>query len=558
MTASQSPELVFAPLGGVGEIGMNLALYGFGSAKERKWIVVDFGISFPGPHQPGVDVIFPDIAFLENNRKDILGIFITHAHEDHYGALLELWPAVEKPIYCSAFVTGLLNAKAARYGEYQAVPTTVVEQGETIDIGPFSVEFIAVSHSIPEPNSLLITTEAGRVLHTGDWKLDPTPGAGRATDVKRLKEIGETGGVDALICDSTNAMREGVSPSEAEIQENLTKIIKNAKNRVAVTTFSSNVARIRAIALAAKAADRQVVLMGAAMRRVVDVSRELGYLDDVPAFIGEAEYGYMPREKVLVILTGSQGEPRAALARIARDDHRDIAFSKGDLVIFSSRAIPGNEKVVGNIINQLVTSGVDVITDRDEVVHVTGHPRINELLQMYDWVKPRSLVPVHGEAMHLRAQARLALGAGISDVMVIDNGDVVHVAPNALQKVDEVPVGILVRDGKYIRDEDGAGVNIRRKLSFAGIVNVAIVLDAKGGIPDDPAIELFGLPLEDDDDELFEDIIFNVVLNTIEGLPIKKRKDEALVKDAVYRAVRAKVNHLWGKKPFCSVMMLRA
>ena len=266
----------------------------------------------------------------------------------------------------------------------------------------------------------------------------------------------------------------------------------------------------------------------------------------------------MPREKVLVILTGSQGEPRAALARIARDDHRDIAFSKGDLVIFSSRAIPGNEKVVGNIINQLVASGVEVITDRDEVVHVTGHPRINELLQMYDWVKPRSLVPVHGESMHLRAQARLALGAGISDVMVIDNGDVVHVAPNALQKVDEVPVGILVRDGKYIRDEDGAGVNIRRKLSFAGIVNVAVVLDAKGGIPDDPAVELFGLPIEDDDDELFEDIIFNVILNTIEGLPMKKRRDEALVKDAVYRAVRAKVNHLWGKKPFCSVMMLRA
>ena len=487
-----------------------------------------------------------------------MGIVITHAHEDHYGALLELWPAVEVPIYCSAFVAGLLNAKAARYGEYEAVPTNVVEQGDRIDIGPFNVEFIAVSHSIPEPNALLITTEAGRVLHTGDWKLDPTPGAGRATDVARLKEIGESGGVDTLICDSTNAMREGVSPSEAEIQKNLTKIIKQAQNRVSVTTFSSNVARIRAIALAAKAADRQVVLMGAAMRRVVDVSRELGYLDDVPPFIGEAEYGYLPRNKVLVILTGSQGEPRAALARIARDDHRDIAFTKGDLVIFSSRAIPGNEKVVGNIINQLVANGIDVITDREEVVHVTGHPRINELLQMYDWVKPRSLIPVHGEAMHLRAQARLAMEAGISDVMVIDNGDVVHIAPNALQKVDEVPAGILVRDGKYIRDEDGAGVHIRRKLSFAGIVNVAIVLDAKGGIPDDPAIELFGLPLEDDDDEVFEDIIFNVVLNTLEGLPMKKRKDESLVKDAVYRAVRAKVNQLWGKKPFCSVLMLRA
>lgn len=555
---SDISELVFVPLGGVGEIGMNLALYGFGEHKRRQWLVVDFGISFPGPHQPGVDVIFPDIAFLEEVRNDILGIVITHAHEDHYGALLELWPTLECPLYCSAFVMGLLNAKAARFGEYQPIPGTIVEQGEKIDIGPFNVEFIPVSHSIPEPSALLITTQAGRVLHTGDWKLDPNPGVGLSTNIDRLKQIGENGGVEALICDSTNAMRDGESPSEADIQENLTRVIKAAKHRVAVTTFSSNVARIRAIALAAKAADRQVVLMGAAMRRVVDVSRELGYLDDVPSFISEAEYGYLPREKVLVLLTGSQGESRAALARIARDDHRDIALSKGDTVIFSSRAIPGNEKVIGNIINRLISSGIDVVTDREEPVHVTGHPRRNELLQMYDWVKPRSLIPVHGEAMHLRAQARLAQEAGISDVMVIDNGDVVHIAPNALQKVDEVPSGILVRDGKFIRDEAGAGVPERRKLSFAGVVNVAIVLDDKGDIPDDPAIDLIGLPLEDDDDEYMEEIVFNVVLNTLEGLPRKKRKDESLVKDAVYRAVRAKIYQIWGKKPVCSVLLLQA
>ena len=558
MTKNDKKDLVFAPLGGVGEIGMNLALYGYGNDDKRDWIVVDFGISFPGPHQPGVDVIFPDIKFLEDIKKDILGILITHAHEDHYGALLELWPAIERPLYCSKFVSGLLNTKAARFGEYEKIPSNNVKQGESIDLGPFNIEFIAVSHSIPDPCSLLITTPAGRVLHTGDWKLDPNPGVGQATDVARLKEIGETGGVDALICDSTNAMREGVSPSEADIQKNLVSVIKSAKNRVAVTTFSSNVARIRAIALAAAACDRQVVLMGASMRRVVDVSRELGYLDDVPPFISENEYGYLPREKVLVILTGTQGEPRAALARIARNDHRDIAFSKGDMVIFSSRAIPGNEKLVGNIINQLAASGVDVVTDKDAEVHVTGHPRINELLQMYDWVKPRSLVPVHGEAMHLKAQAQLGLENGISDVMVIDNGDVVHVAPNALQKVDEIPAGILVRDGKLIRDEEGAGVIKRRKLSFAGVVNVAIVIDQKGDIPDDPAVECIGLPLEDNDDELMEDILFEVVLNTIEGLPRKKRRDEALVRDAVYRAVRAKVNYIWGKKPFCSVLLLRA
>lgn len=558
MTASDTPDLVFAPLGGVGEIGMNLALYGFGTARKRQWLVVDFGISFPGPHQPGVDVVFPDIAFLEDNLKDIVGIVITHAHEDHYGALLELWPGLEKPVYCSAFVAGLLNAKAARFGEYEAVPTHVIEQGTTIDIGPFNVEFIAVSHSIPEPNALLITTQAGRILHTGDWKLDPTPGAGRATDIARLKQIGENGGVDAMMCDSTNAMRDGESPSEAEIQENLTRIVKAAKNRVAVTTFSSNVARIRAIALAGEAAGRQVVLIGAAMRRVVDVARELGYLNEVPSFASEAEYGYLPRDKVLVILTGSQGEPRAALARIARDDHREIAFSKGDTVIFSSRPIPGNEKTIGAIVNQLVANGIDVVTDREEPVHVTGHPRRNELLQMYEWVKPRALIPVHGEAMHLRAHARLAIEAGIRDVMVINNGDVVHVAPNALRKVDEIPSGILVRDGRFIRDEEGAGVPVRRKLSYAGIVTVAVALDSKGGLVDDPAVELFGLPLEDDEDEFLEDIVFNTVLNTLEGLPPKKRKDEALLKDALYRAVRAKVNQLWGKKPLCSVLLLKA
>ncbi|MEM8797823.1 MAG: ribonuclease J [Pseudomonadota bacterium] len=537
---------------------MNLALYGYGTSAKRQWIVVDFGISFPGPHQPGVDVIFPDIAFLETIRNDLLAIIITHAHEDHYGALLELWPALECPVYCTEFVAGLLNAKAARFGEYEPIPTTIVKQGDELTLGPFSIEFIPVSHSIPEPNSLLITTPAGRVMHTGDWKLDPTPGVGLSTDVDRFKQIGESGGVLTLICDSTNAMRDGESPSEKDIEAELGRIMGEAKNRVAVTTFSSNVARIAAIARAAARADRQVVLMGAAMRRVVDVSRELGYLEDIPPFVSEAEFGYLPRDKVCVILTGSQGEPRAALARIARDDHREIAFSKGDTVIFSSRAIPGNEKVIGGIINQLVRSGVEVITDREELVHVTGHPRRNELKQMYEWVKPRSLIPVHGEAMHLRAHARLGEEAGISDVMVIENGDVIQIAPGALQKVDEVPSGILVRDGNLIRDEASAGVLERRKLSFAGIVSVAIVLDPKGEILDDPAIELFGLPVEDDDDELIEDIVFETVLQVLEGLAKKKRRDHELVREAVYRAVRAKINQLWGKKPVCSVLILEA
>ena len=394
-------ELTFAPLGGVGEIGMNLSIYGLGNRHQRAWLAVDLGVSFGDEeHLPGIDLIMPDITFLEKERKNLLGLVLTHAHEDHFGAIIDLWPKLKCPIYATKFSAALFQAKLEAERNPPKIPVTVVPSGGRIDLGPFNVEFIPVAHSIPESHALAIHTDVGTVLHTGDWKLDPTPILGPPTDEKRLRELGEAG-VLALIGDSTNAVRDGRSPSEAEVATIIAGLVKSAKGRVAVTTFASNVARVKAVADAARAADREVVVVGRAMERVVLVARECGYLDGTKSFRGMDYYGHFPPDKVLAICTGSQGEPRAALARIANNDHPAVTLNKGDTVIFSSRTIPGNEKAVGSIINGLVDQGVEVITDRTHLVHVSGHPRRDELRDIISWVRPQVLIPVHGEALHL-------------------------------------------------------------------------------------------------------------------------------------------------------------
>jgi ribonuclease J len=341
---AKQDELVFLPLGGVGEIGMNLALYGYGPPEHRQWIMVDVGVTFPGPDLPGVDLVLPDIRFLAKERKNLKAIFITHAHEDHYGALADLWPGLNVPVYASKFTAGLLEAKRSyEKSTVVEIPITPFTAGTVVNVGPFSVEGVAVNHSIPEPMSLMIRTPLGNVIHTGDWKIDHEPSLGPLTDEARFRQLGDEG-VLALMCDSTNALRDGVSPSEKDVSESLRKIIENAEGRVAITTFSSNVGRIRTVAEAAEAAGREVLLLGSSLKRVVGVSRDLGLLDGVKPFIAEDEYGYIPRENVVVILTGSQGEPRAALAKLSRDEMRNVALAAGDTVVFSSRSIPGNEK----------------------------------------------------------------------------------------------------------------------------------------------------------------------------------------------------------------------
>src|ERR1700743_1724110 len=487
-------EFPFAPLGGGGEIGMNLSVYGFGSGKQRAWLAVDLGVSFGDEeHLPGIDTIMPDISFLVKERKNLVGLVLTHAHEDHFGAIIDLWPKLKCPIYATKFSAALFEAKCAAERNPPKIPVTVVPSGGRVQLGPFSVEFIPVAHSIPESHALAIHTSAGTVLHTGDWKIDPTPIIGPPTDERRLRELGDAG-VLALIGDSTNAVRDGRSPSETEVARTIAELVKAAKGRVAVTTFASNVARLRAVADAAKIAGREVVVVGRAMERVVQVARETGHLDGVQNFRGADLYGHFPPDKVLALCTGSQGEPRAALARIANDDHPQVTLNKGDCVIFSSRTIPGNEKAVGGIINGLVSQGIEVITDRDHLGHVSCHPPREELRDMISWVRPQLLIPVHGEALHLFEHAKLARAAGVPKVLTCRNGDLVRLGPGEPGIIDQLPAGRLYKDGNLLEDAKARAVVERRRVGFVGCAFVAIAVSEKGELADDPEVDLVGIP----------------------------------------------------------------
>ncbi len=551
-----SEDLVFVPLGGVGEIGMNLAMYGYGKPAKRKWIVVDVGVTFPGPTLPGVDLILPDIRFLESVVNDLEAIIITHAHEDHYGALLTLWPRLRAPVYCTPFTAGMLEAK--RYSERGApdIPLTIFKAGEQFKVGPFEIEAMHVTHSIPEPVSLAINTPLGRLIHTGDWKLDHAPSLGQKTDEKGFRRLGEEG-VLALICDSTNAMREGVSPSEQQVSDGLADVIEASKGRVLITTFSSNVGRIRSIALAAEKVGRKVMIFGRSLLRVCDVSRELGYLDGIAPFVNDDEFASIPREQLVVILTGSQGESRAALAKLARDDHHKGSLAAGDRVVFSSRIIPGNGKSIIEIQNALIEQGVEIVTDNDALVHVSGHPRRNELRQMYDWVKPTIAVPVHGEAAHLSAHAKLAAEIGIEDVAPVRNGDMLRLAPGSAEIIDQVPNGRFFKDGKLLGSEAEMGVPDRRGLSYAGHVAMSLIIDNHGNLVSDPEIEIIGLPEMADEEDTMEDCLYDAAVGALEGIPRGRRKNIAKVREAIRRAVRAEARQIWGKKPVTTIFVAR-
>ncbi|WP_306256824.1 ribonuclease J [Pararhizobium sp. IMCC21322] len=549
---SEQNQFVFLPLGGVGEIGMNLGMYGFGPVDKKSWIVVDFGLGFARETQPGVDLIFPDIRFLESEKNNVLGIILTHAHEDHYGGLVDLWERVGAPVYATPFTAAMLEAKLDGAPWAGKIPINTISQTERWNLGPFDLEMVPVSHSIPEPNALAIRTPLGLALHTGDWKIDPTPVVGEAMDVDRLKEIGEEG-VLALICDSTNAVRDGISPSEADIAAGLYDFIKDAPNRVAVTSFASNVARMRTVAEVAEKAGRDVILVGRAMQRVSIIARELGFFDGIKPFLSEDDFGYLPRNKVLVMCTGSQGEDRAALARIANGSHRNIKLVSGDRVIFSSRTIPGNEVPVNTVINSLCDQGMEVITDRDGLVHVSGHPRRGELVQMYDWMKPEIAVPVHGEPLHLSAHAKLASEQGVKNVVQIRNGALVKLAPGKPGIIDNMQAGRLHKDGKLITEPETGGVGERRKLSFAGVVSVSLVMSRQGEILDEPAADLYGLPDFDSKGADFEDIILDAIDGVLDSMPAKRRKNSGQLEESVRRAIRGEVQHVWGKKPVCQV-----
>ncbi|SFV33612.1 ribonuclease J [Hyphomicrobium facile] len=552
--SSRPDELVFMALGGLGEIGMNVYLYGFGPPRARSWLMVDLGVTFPHESEPGADVVLPDLRFITAERKNLVGLVLTHAHEDHVGAIIDLWPSLECPIFATPFTAGMLKMKVGEYGGSLSLPIKEVPLSGRFNAGPFEVEFVSVTHSIPEPNGLAIRTPAGLVFHTGDWKLDPTPVVGRPHDAGRLEALGDEG-VLAMVGDSTNAMREGRSASETDVAKTLRKLIADAPRCVAVTLFASNVARVASIASAAHAAGRTLVVAGRALHRIIEVAIETGYLPKGFTYLDQQRFSDLPRDKVLVLCTGSQGETRAAMARIAENEHPDISLDKGDIVIFSSRTIPGNEKAVSRIQNGLARLGVDIITDSEALVHVTGHPRRDELKDMYGWIRPKIAIPMHGEARHLREHAKLARACGVGETFTIVDGDVLKLWPGPAAVIDQAPVGRLYRDGNLIVPDAEGPVKSRRKLSFVGIAVVAMALSRRGEIIGEPGVVLEGIPAADRDGESMREIVLDAIDGTLRSIPPKRRGDHGMVQDAVLRAVRSAINEAWGKKPVVKVLV---
>lgn len=541
-------DLAFLPLGGTGEIGMNLNLYRSGG----QWLAVDCGIGFGGAAHPEVEVMMPDPGFIAQRRDRLVGLVITHAHEDHIGAVAWLWPQLRCPVYATPFAAAVLRRKLAEAQLLGQVKLHVIPPGGAFDLPPFGLRFIRVAHSVPEAQALAITTTAGIVLHTGDWKLDPDPLIGPRTDEAALKALGDEG-VLAMVCDSTNAMVEGHSGSEREVRRSLCALIRDLPGRVAVTCFSSNVARIESIALAAREAGRSVALVGRSLRNLVAAARETGYLSGVPEFVGEDDAGAIPDENLLLLITGSQGEPRSALARVAMDTHPRIVLGEGDTVIFSSRVIPGNERAIGTVQDNLIRRGVELMTDMDHLVHVSGHPARDELRRLYRLVRPRIAVPVHGEWRHLSAHAALAREAGATPIL-LEDGDILNLAPGRAEIVDSAPVGRLVADGSRLVRLDGGVLTARRRMLFNGVVLGSLAVDKGGRVAGLPRVSAPGL-LEPDDPETIR--IAEEFAAAISDLPESLRRDDQGLAEAARAALRRAVGRGLQKRPLVDVHLLR-
>ena len=543
-----SGDLAFLPLGGTGEIGMNLNLY----RCNGKWLAIDCGIGFGGSELPEVDVMMADPGFIADRRDRLVGLVITHAHEDHIGAVAHLWPQLRCPVYATPFAAAVLRRKLTEVGLQNQVRVHVVPTGGTIDLAPFALQFIRMAHSIPEAQSVAITTPYGIVLHTGDWKLDPKPLVGPPTDEAALSALGDKG-VLAMICDSTNAMVEGHSGSEDDVRISLTALIRQIKGRVAITCFASNVARMQSIALAAQECGRSVAIVGRSLRNIESAARECGYLKSVPEFLGEDDVDDVPDDNILILVTGSQGEPRSALARIAMDTHPRVALGEGDTVIFSSRMIPGNERAIGTVQDNLVRRGVHLMTDADHLVHVSGHPARDELRRLYKLVRPKYSVPVHGEWRHLQAHADLAQEAGISPLLTED-GDILSLAPGRAEVIDSAPVGRLVLDANRLVPLDGEVLAARRRMLFNGVILGSLAVDGTGKILGRPKVSAPGL-YEPEDPET--DRISRDFATALADLPVALRRDDSALADAARSALRRALGKRFQKRPLVDVHLLR-
>jgi ribonuclease J len=541
-------DLCFLPLGGTGEIGMNLNLY----RSNGQYLAIDCGIGFGGAAHPEVEVMMPDPAYIAERRDRLAGLVITHAHEDHIGAVAWLWRQLKCPVYATPFAVSVLRRKLGEVGLQNEVKIHTIEPGASFRVGPFDLQFVRMAHSIPESQALAIRTKMGIVLHTGDWKIDPEPLIGSRTDEAALKALGDEG-VLAMVCDSTNAMVDGSSGSEGDVRRSLADLIKGLKGRVAVTCFASNVARFESIALAARAAGRSVALVGRSLRNIDASARECGYLKGVPPFLSEDEAEDVNDDHLLLIVTGSQGEPRSALARIAMDQHPRIALGEGDTVIFSSRVIPGNERAIGAVQDNLVRRGVTLITDHEHLTHVSGHPARDELKQLYALVRPKFSVPVHGEWRHLSAHAALATELQIKPI-IMEDGDVLSLAPGTPEVIDSAPVGKLVLDGARLVPLQGGVMAARRRILFNGVAVASLAVDERGKLHGRPRISAPGL-FENDDPELAR--VTNDFIQSIEDLPAAIRREDDTLVESAKTALRRALGKRLVKRPMVDVHLLR-
>jgi ribonuclease J len=517
--------------------------------------MVDLGVTFGGDETPSIEVIMPDPQFITERVQDLCGLVLTHAHEDHIGAVPYLWPKLRCPLYATPFTASVLRRKLTEAGLQSQAPITEIPMSGKFKVGPFELELITLTHSIPEPNAVVLRTKLGTVLHTGDWKLDPGPVIGETTDEQALRRLGD-GNVLAMICDSTNVFVEGTSGSEADILPEMTALIKEHGGRVAVGCFASNVARLETITRAAMANDRQVALVGRSLYRMVEAARENGYLTDLPEFIEEHDVGFFPREKIVMICTGSQGEPRAALSRIAKGEHPHVALEAGDAVIFSSRVIPGNEKSIGLLQNNLIHRGIEVITDHDEAIHVSGHPARDELTEMYQWVRPQIAVPVHGEARHIHEHAALARACQVPQAVEAANGAVIRLAPGPAEIVARVPHGRLGLDGKALVPMTSEVVKHRHRLGYNGVILVSLVMNWRGDLIADPQVTLEGL-LEGELEAEAKSNIADAVADAIDALSAGKLENDGEVAEAARLAARRWFSKKHDKKPITRVHVIR-
>ncbi|MGH6932861.1 MAG: ribonuclease J [Dongiaceae bacterium] len=544
--------MLFLALGGAGEIGMNLNLYGHAG----KWLMIDLGITFGDDSTPGIEVIMPDISFIKERAHDLVGLVLTHAHEDHIGAVPYLWPQLKCPIYATPFTASVLRRKLEEVGLAREAPITLIPMSGKVSLAPFEVELITLTHSIPEPNAVVVRTPLGAVLHTGDWKLDPTPLIGDATDEAALRKLGE-GGVLAMVCDSTNVFVEGTSGSEADVRESLRALVGRLQHRVAVGSFASNVARLETITQVATEHGRQVALVGRSLWRMVASAQENGYLTDLPEFVQEHDVGYFPRGRILMICTGSQGEPRSALARIARKEHAHVTLDPGDAAVFSSRTIPGNEKAIAQLQNDLTVQGVEVITDRDEDIHVSGHPARDELIEMYQMIRPQIAIPVHGEARHIKEHVALAKICQVPQAVEAANGTIIRLAPGPAEIVAEAPSGRLGLDGKSLMRLDGDMIRHRHRMSSNGLIMVSVALGKDGKLLAAPQVSLEGLLDGGEAAEQATAAMSKAVADAVGNLSAAQMQVTGEVAEICRLAARRWFHKAYDKKPVTKVHVMR-